>query len=117
MKKQKVWYEQGLSFRCLNCGKCCMGAPGYVWLSPQDIEAISSFLKISQKKFLYQYTRFVKNKISLKELQGCYSCIFLRDKNVEFILSVLCNVGHFLFGIIFYNPNPAGKVIKNIVLA
>ena len=78
--KKKIWYDQGLYFRCIGCSLCCTGASGYVWLSEKDIDDISSFLKITKDIFIKKYTRFVKNKISLKELYPCYSCIFLRDK-------------------------------------
>lgn len=81
---KKTWYEKGLFFKCKNCGKCCYGFPGYVWISEKDIENISKFLKISKFLFLQKYTRKIGEKISLKELKGPnFECIFLKDKKCQ----------------------------------
>ena len=31
------WYAAGLQFGCTECGNCCAGAPGYVWISTEEI--------------------------------------------------------------------------------
>lgn len=68
-----------VNFKCTQCGKCCGGFPGYVWLSQDDIKKIATFLKISEKEFLKRYTRFCYGRYSLKELPQNYNCIFLQD--------------------------------------
>ena len=30
------WYAEGLKFTCSQCGNCCTGGPGYVWISKGD---------------------------------------------------------------------------------
>ena len=41
-----AWYRDGLRFECTQCGKCCTGAPGYVWLTIPEIYRIAEFLGI-----------------------------------------------------------------------
>src|SRR5437762_2532036 len=38
------WYRDGLRFRCTRCGHCCTGAPGYVWVTPEELQALADFL-------------------------------------------------------------------------
>lgn len=74
------WYSNGLRFQCTGCGKCCGGYPGYVWVSHEEMEKISSFLKISLQEFSRKYIRRVGNRYSLIERKHNYECIFLHQK-------------------------------------
>lgn len=76
----KPWYNTGLRFACTECGKCCTGEPGYVWISQQEIEEMAEALQISVKEFIQQYTREVDGNLSLREFPKTYDCIFLRDR-------------------------------------
>lgn len=76
----KPWYKEGLRFACTQCGKCCTGSPGYVWITQQEIEKMAAFLKISITEFTRLYTREVNGRLSLIEFPKSYDCIFLRDK-------------------------------------
>ncbi len=75
----KVWYENGLKFKCTECGKCCGGAPGYVWLTDSDIQRLTEHLKITKEELIKKYCRQVGGRISLKERSVTYDCIFLKD--------------------------------------
>lgn len=77
------WYKDGLKFKCTGCGHCCTGEPGYVWLSPEEIDAISAHLGISKEKFIQTYTRSVFGKLSLREDRVNFDCIFLKDKRCQ----------------------------------
>ncbi len=83
MKSNSVFYSKGLQFECTGCGRCCTGAPGFVYLSESDIERISNFLKMDKitfiKKYTFQVTVYGENRLSLKEKSN-YDCIFYRDK-------------------------------------
>ncbi len=69
------WYRAGLRFECTQCGKCCTGEPGYVWVETQEAEKIAEFLDISLNEFHVRYTRNVSGRISLIELQNG-NCVF-----------------------------------------
>ncbi len=73
------WYSQGLRFKCTGCGKCCTGAPGYVWVSEDEISAMAAELKLNINEFANKYLRQVGSKYSLKEHSKTFDCIFLKD--------------------------------------
>ncbi len=73
------WYEKGLRFKCTECGKCCSGFEGFVWLSPQDIEKLSKHFGLTSEDFLKKYTRKIGNRTSLIEKRN-FDCIFYKDK-------------------------------------
>jgi uncharacterized protein len=35
------WYADGLRFACTQCGNCCTGKPGFVWVNDEEIAAIA----------------------------------------------------------------------------
>jgi len=74
------WYKGGLRFACTECGGCCTGGPGYVWVTPEEIEAIATFLNLSVEQFSRQYVRRVGQRYSLTERKTSYDCIFLKEK-------------------------------------
>jgi hypothetical protein len=76
------WYADGLQFGCTQCGNCCTGPPGYVWLSDVEVERFSAHLKIDAVTFVKTYCRRIGNGLSLKERKspaGEYDCIFLKE--------------------------------------
>ena len=77
------WYKDGLKFKCTGCGNCCTGEPGYVWLSPEEVDTISAHLEISKEKFIQTYTRSIFGQLSLREDRVTYDCIFLKDKRCQ----------------------------------
>ena len=75
------WYADGLSFTCTQCGNCCTGGPGYVWVSEQEIDRFAAHLRIDRKAFLKTYCRSIQGEVSLKERRtpaGEYDCVFLK---------------------------------------
>jgi len=73
---QTPWYEKGVHFSCTQCGNCCSGGPGYVWVSDRDILQISQFLGMEIEAFAKKYLRQLPGGISLTEHSN-YDCIFL----------------------------------------
>jgi hypothetical protein len=79
------WYADGLSFTCTQCGNCCTGAPGYVWISDEELSRLAEHLKTSVEQVVTQYCRRVGGRVSLNEHrtpQGNYDCVFLREQRV-----------------------------------
>jgi hypothetical protein len=77
------WYKDGLHFKCTGCGQCCTGSPGYVWVTPEEAEAMAKFLKISIEEFIKKYTRRIGHRVSLKEHSKTYDCVFLKEKRCQ----------------------------------
>jgi uncharacterized protein len=79
------WYADGLNFTCSQCGNCCTGGPGYVWVSKQEIVRLADFLKITPAETVDKYCRKVDGQFSLNEHRnaaGLYDCVFLTEQKV-----------------------------------
>ena len=78
--------EIGLRFECNGCRQCCCGGPGYVWLSKQDLSALSAGLGLNEQAFFATYCRRVRVQdgyvLSLNERTD-YSCVFLCDSGCK----------------------------------
>ncbi|MEM8874378.1 MAG: YkgJ family cysteine cluster protein [Planctomycetota bacterium] len=75
-----VWYEKGLSFTCTQCGNCCTGPSGFVWISDEEVTRLAEHLGLSREVTVRKYCRTINGKLSLKERKvgfGKYDCIFL----------------------------------------
>jgi uncharacterized protein len=61
------WYRNGLSFRCTQCGNCCTGSPGYVWVEEEDVRRISEYLDKPIGEIRLLHTRPARGRVSLTE--------------------------------------------------
>jgi Fe-S-cluster containining protein len=61
------WYRDGLRFRCTQCGHCCTGAPGYVWVNDEEIERIAAQVQQPVEEFRRRFVRQVDTRFSLRE--------------------------------------------------
>ena len=69
------WYREGLAFSCTRCGACCTGAPGYVWVSHEEIARLAQFRGDSIDEFSARFVRQVGDRYSLIERPGG-DCVF-----------------------------------------
>lgn len=61
------WYSEGLRFECTQCGACCSGEPGFVWVDANEIDAMAKVLEIEVEEFRKQFVRRVGGRLSLVE--------------------------------------------------
>lgn len=87
-KTQEVWYRGGLRFTCTQCGNCCTGAPGYVFVSAEEIERIAAFLGRTDGRLGKEHLRRVGFKHSLTEDKRNGDCCFLKRENGKRICSI-----------------------------
>jgi Fe-S-cluster containining protein len=78
--EEKPWYSKGLRFKCTGCGDCCTGAPGYVWVTKEEIVGMAELLNLPLDEFSKTYIRQVGAKYSLIEDSKTFDCVFLKDK-------------------------------------
>lgn len=78
------WYHRGLRFSCTQCGKCCTGSPGFVWITEEEMREMADFLKLEIKDFKRLYVKRVGQRYSLveKKTQN-HSCVFYRDQKCQ----------------------------------
>jgi len=79
LKVVQPWYADGLRFECTQCGQCCTGAPGYTWVSKEEIATIAEHLGMNVETFSNAYIRRVDTRFSLLEHPKSYDCVFLKD--------------------------------------
>ena len=75
-KQDDVWYSKGLRFECSQCGDCCTGAEGYVWVNQAEIDAMAARMQITAELFEEQFVRRVGVRRSLTERPGG-DCVLL----------------------------------------
>src|SRR5205085_593326 len=81
-----AWYADGLKFTCSQCGNCCTGGPGFVWISKDEIVRLAEHLRLTPQQVVEKYCRKVEGKFSLKEhrnARGEYDCVFLTEEKVQ----------------------------------
>lgn len=61
------WYVDGLRFGCTQCGNCCTGSPGAVWVNDEEIQAIADYLHEPVGAIRLLATKFVNGNVSLKD--------------------------------------------------
>jgi Fe-S-cluster containining protein len=71
------WFAGGLRFQCTQCGHCCTGEPGYVWLNDEEIEELAEVCGETPARFMEIYTKSVGKRKSLRELPDG-ACVFYR---------------------------------------
>ena len=72
----EAWYSEGLRFECTQCGDCCTGAEGYVWVNQAEIDAMSARLGMDSNVFEAQFVRRIGVRRSLTERPGG-DCVLL----------------------------------------
>lgn len=78
--ESKPWYHEGLKFECSQCGDCCTGAPGFVWLNKKEIAALAKRLNLDEETFEQAYVMQVGIRKSLKEFPNGDCVLFDNEK-------------------------------------
>lgn len=73
---QAPWYAEGLCFTCTQCGNCCGGAPGYVFVNQAEVAAIADFVHMTFEDFMRRHVRRCGRALGLLELPNG-DCEFL----------------------------------------
>ncbi len=77
--RRDEWYAPGLSFQCTQCGNCCTGPAGFVWVNDEELRNIASALGASPVEVERDFTRLFHGRRSLTEVRTPhgYDCVFL----------------------------------------
>ena len=74
------WYKDGLQFTCSQCGDCCTGAPGFVWVNGAEIQALADEVTGGDvDEFERLYVRKVGIRRSLVEFPNG-DCVFFDNQ-------------------------------------
>jgi hypothetical protein len=75
MADDAPWFADGLRFECTRCGACCTGAPGFVWVTDDEISALAKFRGEKVGEFTAVYTRPARGRRTLRE-RANGDCVF-----------------------------------------
>ena len=76
-EKSQPWYADGLRFSCHGCNNCCRGAqPGFVYVSPRQIERIARWLEMSASAFRKRYVTKDEGGDAVLTMHDNGDCIF-----------------------------------------
>lgn len=67
MNDGTFWYQDGLRFRCTQCGNCCTGGPGFVWVTEEEMQAIAVYRGISIGELKIHHTKIFAGRVTLRE--------------------------------------------------
>lgn len=70
------WYSEGLKFTCSQCGDCCTGAPGAVWVTDDELAAIAAELGKPVGEVRLLHTKLLGGRWSLRDYPNG-DCVFL----------------------------------------
>ncbi|MHC5067803.1 MAG: YkgJ family cysteine cluster protein [Planctomycetota bacterium] len=80
VEAQKPWYRDGLRFSCTQCGDCCGGEPGNVFVSDEEVRALADHVGLDEAAFRRRYTRVVHRDggqyTSIIDVAPSYDCVF-----------------------------------------
>lgn len=73
------WWSDGLRFECTQCGNCCSGPPGAVWIDESEERALGAELGLDPATFRERFTLRVGPRRSLVEVRhgDRHDCVFL----------------------------------------
>lgn len=75
--RQEPWFSEGLRFTCTQCGDCCTGEPGYVWVNDAEVDSLANVCGETPERFKEIYTRVEGRRRTLREMADG-SCVFFR---------------------------------------
>ena len=76
---EQPWYHEGLRFKCSECGDCCTGAAGFVWVNKEEIAKLAAMFDLDVEAFESKYVRLVGIRKSLIEYANG-DCVFFDNQ-------------------------------------
>ncbi len=64
---RSYFFDRGLRFACQQCGTCCTGAPGTIFVSADEVCTIAAHLKVAEPVFIETYLYPFKSSYSIGE--------------------------------------------------
>lgn len=84
MQKNRSLYQRpyffgaGIYFACRQCGECCVGDPGTIYVSEEEVNGLAQHFQISTAEYIRRYLYPFKDSYSIREDdQG--RCLFFDD--------------------------------------
>jgi len=64
---RSYFFDQGIHFECQQCGVCCTGDPGIIYIGKDELTRIAEYLCVQVPFFIENYLYPIKTGYSIKE--------------------------------------------------
>lgn len=68
-------FDQGIRFACHQCGTCCTGEPGTVYVAPNELQPLAAFLGLPVSRLIKECLYPFRDSFSIREEPGG-DCLF-----------------------------------------
>lgn len=79
---KSVWWEKGVRFSCVGCGRCCRGEPGAIFFSREEGERVRAFLSMDKESFRRRFVTLRWGRPSFIE-KANGECVFYRAEEAR----------------------------------
>ena len=76
---RSYFFDQGLHFECQQCGVCCTGDPGIIYVDRDEVPRIAEYLCVEVSLFIEKYLYPYRAGYSIKE-HSDGRCLFYDDR-------------------------------------
>ncbi len=78
LKARTYFFDDGIAFECQQCGICCTGEPGIIYVEEPEITDIAAFLDIPREIFIERCLYPFQDSYSIREAPDG-RCIFYEN--------------------------------------
>lgn len=78
LKSRSYFFDEGIRFECRQCGTCCTGEPGVVYVDEGEITRIADYMGIPRDVFVERCLYLLKESYSIRETDDG-RCIFFEN--------------------------------------
>jgi Fe-S-cluster containining protein len=76
--RQSYFFDQGLRFECQQCGHCCTGEPGFIFVDKREIAPIAEYISQDLSCFIDAFLYPFRTGYSIKEHDDG-RCLFYKE--------------------------------------
>ena len=78
LERRPYFFDAGIRFECQRCGQCCVGEPGTIYVTPEEINALARHLHLSVADFTQRCLYPFKDSYSIREHDDG-RCLFFEE--------------------------------------
>jgi len=91
------FFDDGLLFECTQCGACCTGAPGTIYVGPEEMDLIANHLNLTTDKLISKYLYPYKGSYSIREDQKGWCYFYKNQCTIYGVRPIQCRTFPFWF--------------------
>jgi uncharacterized protein len=67
LERRTYFFDAGICFQCQQCGRCCTGAPGTIYVTQDEIDSLAAHQRLTMNDFTKRYLYPFKDSFSIGE--------------------------------------------------